>query len=64
LIATYTALNIFVAIVVNAMHELHRKNEEKDEALIGDIAEEQKVIQDKLDELSRQLQELNKHIKS
>jgi voltage-gated sodium channel len=64
LIATYTTLNIFIAIVVNTMNELHHQDLKKEEVIMIDfIVAEHKKSQDKLDLLSKQLEELTKKIK-
>ena len=68
LIATYTTLNIFIAVVVNTMNENHMKEIEKD------IEEEEQHIKEfvrleneylliKMDRLTDELQEIKKMIK-
>ncbi len=68
LIATYTTLNIFIAVVVNTMNENHMKEIEKD------IEEEEEHIKEfvrleneylliKMDRLTDELQEIKKMIK-
>lgn len=59
LIATYTTLNIFIAIVVNTMNELHQKDLAQEEALIRESmnAHNEEVMR-KFEELKKEIQEL------
>ncbi|MFY0625077.1 MAG: ion transporter [Reichenbachiella sp.] len=59
LIATYTTLNIFIAIVVNTMNELHHKDTKADDMVIRDIIMyEFEKTQSKIDKLSKRLDEV------
>lgn len=59
LIATYTTLNIFIAIVVNTMNEVSLKDLQEEEEHIKDfVAEENAKLHDKLDELTKTVKEL------
>lgn len=59
LIATYTTLNIFIAIVVNTMNELHHQDTKADDMVIRDIImHEFEKTQMKLDKLSKRMDEL------
>lgn len=65
LIATYTTLNIFIAIVVNTMNELHHADtKEEEQRSMEFIIAEHRKSQDKMDKLSEQLDELTKKISS
>lgn len=59
LIATYTTLNIFIAIVVNTMNELSLKDLQEEEEHIKDFVREENVaIHERLDALTRMLEEM------
>lgn len=59
LIATYTTLNIFIAIVVNTMNELHIQDAKEEEAKSMDmIMIEHRKSQEKIEELSQKIDEL------
>jgi len=63
LIATYTTLNIFIAIVVNTMNELQGREIKKEEDRIkAFIEEEYKVIDGKLENLKSQLNQIESHL--
>lgn len=56
LIATYTTLNIFIAIVVNTMNELHIQDAKEEEAKSMDmIMIEHRKSQEKIEELSQKI---------
>ena len=58
LIATYTTLNVFIAIVVNTMNDLSLKDLQEEEENIKDYVREQnRSIHAKLDAIQRQLEE-------
>lgn len=60
LIATYTTLNIFIAIVVNTMNELHHKDTKADDMVIRDIImHEFERTQMKIDKLTKRLDEMS-----
>lgn len=62
LIATYTTLNIFIAIVVNTMNDLSLKDIHEEEQNIKDfVFEENAKLHAKIDALSKQLKEQQKH---
>ncbi len=64
LIATYTTLNIFIAIVVNTMNELQVNELQKEEDRIkAFIKEEHKVLGDQLDNLKSQLDQIEDGLK-
>ncbi len=59
LIATYTTLNIFIAIVVNTMNEVSLKDLKEEEEHIKDfVSEENKKLQLQLAEIQKQLRQL------
>jgi voltage-gated sodium channel len=61
LIATYTTLNIFIAIVVNTMNEVSLKDLHEEEQHIKDfVHEENEKLHKKLDLLTEQIQNLQK----
>ncbi|MEO1255494.1 MAG: hypothetical protein AAFY41_11535, partial [Bacteroidota bacterium] len=61
LMATYTTLNIFIAIVVNTMNEVSLKDLKEEEEHIKDfVSEENKKLQNQLAQIQNQLQELTK----
>lgn len=60
LIATYTTLNIFIAIVVNTMNEVSLENLKDEEEHIKDfVAQENKKLQIQLTEIQKQLVAMN-----
>lgn len=64
LIATYTTLNIFIAIVVNTMNEMHHQdNMEEEQNMKEFVHEEHEHTQDKLDELQRKVDEILDRLK-
>ncbi|MBV6645828.1 MAG: ion transporter [Cyclobacteriaceae bacterium] len=61
LIATYTTLNIFIAIVVNTMNELHHRDLQEEEEHIKEfVTKENDKLHKKLDKLSKELRTLRK----
>lgn len=63
LIATYTTLNIFIAIVVNTMNELQGKQiEEEEDHIKKYIHEEHENLASQLDELKSQLSEIQSEL--
>jgi len=61
LIATYTTLNIFIAIVVNTMNEVSLKDLQEEEQHIKDfVVEENKKLHNKIDQLQSTIENLNK----
>lgn len=59
LIATYTTLNIFIAIVVNTMNEVSLKDLQEEEEHIKDfVSKENEQLHKKIDELTRAIYEL------
>lgn len=63
LIATYTTLNIFIAIVVNTMNELHHKDLQEEEEHIKDfVKKENEQLHVKLDKLMKDYQELRESL--
>jgi len=61
LLATYTTLNIFIAIVVNTMNELHHKDIMEEEAQLKSfIVNNNEQVLKKLDELSKEVNQLKK----
>lgn len=63
LIATYTTLNIFIAIVVNTMNELHHKDLQEEEEHIKEfISNENKELHAKLDRLMADYHELKRNL--
>ncbi len=61
LIATYTTLNVFIAIVVNTMNEISLKDLQEEEEHIKDfVVEENKKLHDKLNFITQQLSDLKK----
>lgn len=64
LIATYTTLNIFIAIVVNTMNEVSLKDlQEEEEHIKGFVSEENAKLHDKIDQLTVTVHELSREIK-
>lgn len=64
LIATYTTLNIFIAIVVNTMNEVSLKDLQEEEEHIKDfVTEENLKLHQKLDELTSTVKALQSEIK-
>ena len=65
LIATYTTLNIFIAIVVNTMNELQANELQKEEDRIKSFIEkEHKILDDKLQELGSQLSQIQSRLQN
>lgn len=65
LIATYTTLNIFIAIVVNTMNELHRRGLEEEEKHIKEfVHNEHEHLLDRMSELQVEIRELKDLINS
>lgn len=63
LIATYTTLNIFIAIVVNTMNELQANELQKEEDHIkAFIKEEHKALGDQLNSLKSQLDQIENNL--
>ena len=61
LIATYTTLNIFIAIVVNTMNELHRRDIMEEEKHIKDFVHiENAQLMDQMIEMRKEMIELRK----
>ncbi|WP_436515800.1 ion transporter [Ekhidna sp. To15] len=59
LIATYTTLNIFIAIVVNTMNEVSLKDLKEEEEHIKDfVSEENRKLQEQLRHIQSQLEEI------
>lgn len=59
LIATYTTLNVFIAIVVNTMNEISLKDLQEEEQHIKDfVVEENREVHKKLDRIMDELQKL------
>lgn len=59
LLATYTTLNIFIAIVVNTMNELHRKSLIEEEENIKEFVHlEQELLVDRMDSMYLEIKEL------
>lgn len=59
LIATYTTLNVFIAIVVNTMNEVSLKDLHEEEQHIKDfVVEENKKLHQKIDRLQESIQQL------
>lgn len=64
LIATYTTLNIFIAIVVNTMNELHHQDVQKEEVKLQDfVHSEHEKTQSKLDALNAKIDKLAEQLK-
>ena len=60
LIATYTTLNIFLAIVVNTMNEVALQNLHEEEQHIKDfVSQENEKLKSQLNQIQRQLEKLN-----
>ena len=58
-----TTLNIFIAIVVNTMNELHHKDIVQEEEHIKEfVKNENELISQKLDELDKKLTILNRRL--
>ena len=61
LIATYTTLNVFIAIVVNTMNQLALKGmQEEEEHMKQFMAAQHKVLHQKLDKLQQEIATLKK----
>lgn len=58
LIATYTTLNIFIAIVVNTMNELQKKNLVQEENIREFVHVEQVHIIDRIDHMHEEMKEI------
>jgi voltage-gated sodium channel len=59
LIATYTTLNIFIAIVVNTMNELHQKSLTKEEENIKKFVHiEQEFLLNRMDSMHQEMKEM------
>ncbi|MFT7031804.1 MAG: voltage-gated sodium channel [Cyclobacteriaceae bacterium] len=59
LIATYTTLNIFIAIVVNTMNELHQKSLVKEEEKNNNYVHiEQEFLLDRMDNMHQEIKEM------
>ena len=59
LIATYTTLNVFIAIVVNTMNELHQKSLVKEEENIKKFVHiEQEFVLDRMDNMHKEIKEM------
>lgn len=64
LIATYTTLNIFIAIVVNTMNELHHKDLQEEEEHIKEfVQKENELLHAKLDKLMEDYDKLKQDLK-
>jgi voltage-gated sodium channel len=72
LIATYTTLNIFIAIVVNTMSEIHEDDIRREKEALGEIIEEEHEETDseiadlklQLNRIEQQIAELSNKIDS
>ncbi len=65
LIATYTTLNIFIAIVVNTMNELHRIGLVEEEKHIKDFVHvENENLLKRMDDLQKELTEIKGLLKN
>ncbi len=63
LIATYTTLNIFIAIVVNTMNEVSLKDLQEEEEHIKDfVKEENEKISNQLNTLTEKVDQINKSL--
>lgn len=59
LIATYTTLNVFIAIVVNTMNELHQKSlDEEEENIKKFVHIEQEFLLDRMDNMYNEIKEM------
>ncbi len=59
LVATYTTLNVFIAIVVNTMNEMHHQEiMEEDSRIKLFVHEEHEQLKHKIDDLSAEIKEL------
>lgn len=64
LLATYTTLNVFIAVVVNTMNEVNRKElKEEEERLKELLKEEHGEIMDYMKKLNKKLDQLDNKIK-
>jgi len=64
LIATYTTLNIFIAIVVNTMNEIQADESQREEDRIKNfVRDENKEVKKQLSDLKTQLSEIEAHLK-
>ncbi|MDA0194811.1 MAG: ion transporter [Bacteroidetes bacterium] len=65
LIATYTTLNIFIAIVVNTMNEINADQVQSEEDRIKNfVTEEHEKIRDQLESLKKQLEKIDQKVSS
>ncbi|MEO9870952.1 ion transporter [Ekhidna sp.] len=63
LIATYTTLNIFIAIVVNTMNEVSLKDLKEEEEHIKDfVSDENRKLQLQLNQIQKQLKEISQNM--
>ena len=63
LIATYTTLNIFIAIVVNTMNEMHMQDVKEEEDLKSEITlAEHRKSQHQIEMLNRKIDQLIKRL--
>jgi len=63
LIATYTTLNVFIAIVVNTMNELHQKSlDEEEENIKKFVHIEQEFLLDRMDNMYNEIKEMKELI--
>lgn len=64
LLATYTTLNIFIAIVVNTMNELHQHDINEEERKLKEFVHEENIeLQHLLEELKAQVSKIERKIK-
>ncbi len=64
LLATYTTLNVFIAVVVNTMNEVNRKALKEEEQILRDLlSEEHEEVMLNLRSMNRKLNNLEKQIK-
>lgn len=65
LLATYTTLNIFIAIVVNTINELNHEEEVQEEKRIKDFVHDENVeLQQTLHQLRKQLERIEKKMQN
>jgi voltage-gated sodium channel len=61
LIATFTILNLFIAIIVNTMQTMHDRTQEQERSVIeGAVQTEQVALEEKLEALHEELRELKR----
>jgi voltage-gated sodium channel len=61
LIATFTILNLFIAIIVNTMQTMHDRTQEQERSVIeGAVQTEQVALEEKLEVLHEELRELKR----